>query len=906
MLSLMVYTESKNKSYLQHLPEIETKLLEEVKKSTRLNASVFQTIQTLVERFDRFHIQDAKLNDMMVTATMQNSLDLLGGLPTFFSKCSKSFLQAAHDRNKGYLEVSEMTEKVMSSMDVEVLFQRRILQSLHFPRMHQRRNRITRAHSQTYQWILRPKNSGSHETLVWDDFHEWLCDGTRQNIYWISGKPGSGKSTLVREIEEQIDCQENLQASIQSGDLVKVSFYFWWGGNANERSLSGALRTLAHQLLELHRELIYEVVSAPRMEIAQFPSLQMPEWEEAELIELLKWLIDLYKTRCHLLLLVDGLDELDGIDDSREQMIDFLRVVSEPHHVKLCVASRPWSVFRDAFRHDPQLRLEDLTKEDIKFYVQSTLQNNQNFRLLANSQSDLTTELTYAICTRARGVFLWVRLVLRDLLRVIRDGGGRKQVFRELEKIPTELDEYFERMITSIPSTYRKEASMLLQTTLCNMDYSVTGGKEIPGPDLLLIHLDWVDEDTDADFAVQPDFQPMPFFDGRQETQDLLRRLEQKLESRCMGLLELDKQFHNLDSSHMLPTFTRVEFLHRTVKDFLLTSDAQSKLRDYSGRDFDPHLFRCGILVAHFKSRAYVPDDMKFEVVLCCLKQLASRTDVSEASFRLLEELWRIASLAPLEGINRWLQTVDEYGLAELFSHRQKYRSCVHSLAVTLRWRQYLKSRMTKEDVLAKRDRPLLDHALCGGYTEHADNPDPSVVNELLRKGADPHAGYGDVSILARFLVRMQMIPQFDKEACLEILHNIIKFAPDICISSDELRKGRSQWTMPDSTIEAVRIDDQSGMQAHDTLGDALRRLRPYGAHLTDPRTKDLTLFSEFEIRSLERALQLSLAARERSSARRTKRKRAVSKGDDRLWLTSTFNSDLDEPQSSHVKRTSG
>lgn len=209
---------------------------------------------------------------------------------------------------------------------------------------------------------------------------------------------------------------------------------------------------------------------------------------------------------------------------------------------------------------------------------------------------------------------------------------------------------------------------------------------------------------------------------------------------------------------------------------------------------------------------------------------------------------------------------------------------------------------MTKEDVLAKRDRPLLDYALCGGYSAHAENPDPSVVNELLRKGADPHAGYGDVSILTRFLVRMQRIPQFDKEACLEILHNIINFAPDICISSDELCKGRSQWTMPEPNIEAVRIDDQSGMQAHDTLGDALRLLRPYGAHFTDPRTKDLTLFSEFEIRSLERALQLSLAARERSSARRTKRKRAVSKGNDRLWLTSTFNSDLDEPQSRSLR----
>jgi hypothetical protein len=54
-----------------------------------------------------------------------------------------------------------------------------------------RESSIVDAHSQTFEWSIHPPTS----EVVWDDLGQWLRSG--RDIYWIHGKPGSGKSTLM-------------------------------------------------------------------------------------------------------------------------------------------------------------------------------------------------------------------------------------------------------------------------------------------------------------------------------------------------------------------------------------------------------------------------------------------------------------------------------------------------------------------------------------------------------------------------------------------------------------------------------------------------------------------------------------------------------------------------------------
>ncbi|KAL9088683.1 MAG: hypothetical protein Q9159_002934 [Coniocarpon cinnabarinum] len=76
---------------------------------------------------------------------------------------------------------------------------RKVLNSLYFPEMSSRDEEIAPAYQNTYEWIFQQPDEGA---CRWSDFRQWLLQGT--DAYWISGKAGSGKSTLMHFINQQL------------------------------------------------------------------------------------------------------------------------------------------------------------------------------------------------------------------------------------------------------------------------------------------------------------------------------------------------------------------------------------------------------------------------------------------------------------------------------------------------------------------------------------------------------------------------------------------------------------------------------------------------------------------------------------------------------------------------------
>lgn len=58
--------------------------------------------------------------------------------------------------------------------------------------MDDRREGVFSAHAKTFEWALRKPD----KDVEWDDLSFWM--GAGFEIYWISGKAGSGKSTLMK------------------------------------------------------------------------------------------------------------------------------------------------------------------------------------------------------------------------------------------------------------------------------------------------------------------------------------------------------------------------------------------------------------------------------------------------------------------------------------------------------------------------------------------------------------------------------------------------------------------------------------------------------------------------------------------------------------------------------------
>jgi NACHT domain len=732
-LSFMVYVTTQPKSSVS-LQSYEAELVHEVESAAKSTKSFRDAFDQLTNAFTdlRVGIQRAEKDFESVSYTQAVVL----------ARLSKKLNTSLKAHNSSLSLISDHVEETLKLMALEVYPRRRILDSLYFPQINYRRDNVERAHGQTYKWIFRHKEN---EDIVWDDFISWLQDTQGLSIYWVRGKPGSGKSTLMRELDENIGKNRHLEGWLSNADFTIASCFFWYAGTANQKSLSGMLLSLLHQLFSQHGYLIDRSISAAKWESALLPEGKIPSWDSGELEKALRTFISEVHQDTKILLLIDGLDEYDGTDEQRHRILELLEDLTRLGSVKVCQSSRPWVIFKDAFRCYPQLRLEELTKGDISQYVQDKLQGNELFQRHQRRYPDLLSNIADEITHKADGVFLWVRLVVRDISKAVRDGCRAKDLIRELRSIPQDLDEYFMRMMNMIDKSYRQDASMIMQTALCNLDFVATEDDNIgsltSGPDVLLLHLHYLDEDDGPYFAGDPLFYPFDSsHDGGDDIKFFLDNLDRRLTSRCMGLLEAGKP-----PLVTAPWQAKVEFLHRTVRDFLCTASAQKILFEYTDGPFDAHSFRLNVLAAHIWSLADSPTPYSCaELVLpvsCLCTHIQKRPDEQVISYLLYESM--IQALRKCFLNSKWMFKKTSTKMVRFLTEAEAlwptHASIAPAFAIELGWRSYVKMKVTGDQVKETWERPLLDYALRPDWPRLKSTPDPEIVKHLLAIGASPN-----------------------------------------------------------------------------------------------------------------------------------------------------------------------
>jgi hypothetical protein len=125
----------------------------------------------------------------------------------------------------------------------EVAFRGQLKAVLNFLEINRREEGIPFAYQQTFDWIFEP----SPDEQEWSSFSTWLPNDVP--LYWITGKAGSGKSTLMKFITDHHRTRELLKFSKSSSDLYLLSFYFWNSGALIQMSGEGLLRTFLHRIL---------------------------------------------------------------------------------------------------------------------------------------------------------------------------------------------------------------------------------------------------------------------------------------------------------------------------------------------------------------------------------------------------------------------------------------------------------------------------------------------------------------------------------------------------------------------------------------------------------------------------------------------------------------------------------
>jgi ankyrin repeat protein/Cdc6-like AAA superfamily ATPase len=294
--------------------------------------------------------------------------------------------------------------------DLEWKRHKTFMEALAFRRMEFREMAVEHAYATTCQWIFEEE-----AFLRWRDP---VFRDTNRGLFWIRGKPGSGKSTLMKCVLEHIKREPSARTI--------ASFFFNARGEALEKTTEGCYRTLLHHLFEQVPRLL-KLVRIP----AVFEKGQ--SWPVNVLKGILREAV-LHLQQDNLVLIIDALDECLE-KDIRDMMrfLEDLTTVSSSHGVTLwiCLASRHYPTIDTRFCESLVVEATYDHTRDIREYVQDHL----NVEPIAH-RSLLSDQMV----RRSGGVFLWVTLVVRNINEAFDQGETQDQLQDHISKIPDNLN----------------------------------------------------------------------------------------------------------------------------------------------------------------------------------------------------------------------------------------------------------------------------------------------------------------------------------------------------------------------------------------------------------------------------------------------------------------------------------
>jgi ankyrin repeat protein len=315
-----------------------------------------------------------------------------------------------------YIEHQHMAT---TSKDTAEREREKFVTDLGFSLMESRLATIGAAHAETCRWLFDNK-----------DYVRWRDPRSRpyhHGFIWIKGKPGAGKSTLMKHAFQHM--QNN-----NHDDSTLISHFFNARGHDLEKTTEGMYRSLLHQIFTHSPQRLPSPI--PRYPVEWnangWPLPILQDWIRKATLG--------FGASRKFIFYIDALDECD--EASIRLAIGFFEELGDLAHfrginVSVCFASRHYP--RITIKHH---EIIDLDKEfahqnDIATFVQRKLRGER----------DLGRELGDEISRRCSGVFLWAVLVVQIVNEKTDRGATRLQLLAELSTVPSGVEELLKTLV---------------------------------------------------------------------------------------------------------------------------------------------------------------------------------------------------------------------------------------------------------------------------------------------------------------------------------------------------------------------------------------------------------------------------------------------------------------------------
>ncbi|EKG14354.1 hypothetical protein MPH_08476 [Macrophomina phaseolina MS6] len=627
-------------------------------------------------------------------------------------------------------DLQELLSCISNAANV-VTKEQKVLQSLYDPALVNRYFDVDEQYGNTFRWIFDNLEHG---------FPEWLETGN--GVYWITGKVGSGKSTLMKFIMDDSRTENMLNKWAAGAKILIVHHFFWAAGAELQRSYDGLLRSLLFQILRNRPSLIPNLC-ARRIEGDEF-TLQEP-WSVRELTSTFRRLTEEGSLDISVCIFVDGLDEYNG---NPSDVINILNELASKPGFKLCVSSRPWPVFQKEFGHlIAKLRMEDLTRNDIEQYVEGRLNGDRHFQSICRTKED-ASNMVFKITWLAEGVFLWVKYVVNLLLRDTANEPTYSDLIKRITNYPRDLDTLYERMLNMIEDSYPQEASEIFQVLSANL-YDTKA--------IVPVFMEL--ERKDPKYALRPQDDLRAEVNGAD-----IDAIEARVKARCMDFVELRRELAvalettDASDSTMAPASLQHSFVfaHRSAQEFLERKHVW--LQQHTRPGFDVHISLWRSYLACIKASPYEVYDRHYHqyMKLYALGVIDVMSQSVERFGKILVEESNETFLA-LTAFVKWAQrsishtTASDTGV-NILANEDADDIVLAWIADAGTWHSFTYKLSLRGDswLTAERAQSVLDILIhtrvsrfyLGWYFRNT--PDPKIVKTLLNAGADPNRPMAD------------------------------------------------------------------------------------------------------------------------------------------------------------------
>ena len=610
-----------------------------------------------------------------------------------------------------------------------------ILRSLSYESQSMRYNAIPPAYRHTFQWIFENGHSSG--------FAEWLSDGN--GLYWISGKPGSGKSTLMKIIVDHPRTKELLFNWGENRRVITAVHCFWNSGVIIQKSLQGFFRSIIVQILQQWPE-IANLFRERFME-----QITTGNWDESNLRFALEFLTTRTVDQTRICLFIDGLDECDGFPYF---VSDVLLKLARGRSIKICTSSRPWTAIQLRFRDCPSLRLQDLTYLDIKQYVEMKLLENPEFDRLVHKHPDAARDLIANIIHLSEGVFVWVVLVVRSLIQGLEYADSIRDLNERVNELPTNLADMYSKMLQNVTLNNRQHASRIFQLLRATQSRVFAAMAESYEPILTDIGLVIAEQVYKGNLSAnKQDCVPWT----QKQILSMQNKCRTRIQHLSQGLLTLDAR--RLDTgSHKQQYGRLIAYSHQTARMFIEETAEGRALLDEKHFDFDPaRLLLESVIIQlkrldlrtgsnseediyHLPCWSLVDQGMRMarKVDRSNIRQMAKLLQILDQTMQVQIAMW---SDRAFEG--HWSRVLP-LGVPKAPDLDADFLSFASGYGVN----DYGKVEVNANKVKTKTGRPYLDYALFPDFDFIAN---PEMVQLLLSHGANPAARYEGESLLDRF-----------------------------------------------------------------------------------------------------------------------------------------------------------